>query len=165
MITDNPATCDCRRRPWVTIAMLGGLYATRDDGIRLVKCPDSNHCLKGAPVIHGHLAQHWRNMEYPKCKWEGIRVTDSMPCHCGGWPWVRAETLKLYVNEMLAPGRPLKSVGCPGCRNSLVDVERSRIAVHTRHAGEPCAWSGIYVAVGNEVPPLGLKAPTSLATS
>lgn len=158
MITDNPATCDCRRRPWVTLAMLGGLYSEREDGTRLVKCLDRDHCLLGAPIIDGHLGEHPRNMERPGCKWTGILVQDSKPCICGGWPWVRASTLKLVFHENISCLSPIDRVGCPLCPGTIVGVTNSRIDMHRR-----CSWSGIYVAVGSDVPPLGLKAPISLA--
>ena len=79
MITDDPASCACRRRPWLTIAMLGGIHYVRDDGIRLVRCPDRDHCPHGAPIVHGDLGEHWRNMPALECKWAGIRVRDKYP--------------------------------------------------------------------------------------
>ena len=145
MTAIDPRTCECRRRPWVTIAMLGGIHYVRDDGTPLVRCPDRDHCLRGAPIVHGHLGEHWRNMPVPECQWAGIRVRDNMPCRCGGRPWINARTLKIVGYQGGWPTGPLRSVGCPGCRYRIADVQRSRIVPHSRVAGEPCAWSGIHV--------------------
>ena len=161
-LTDKADTCECRTTPWVTIEMLGGLHHTDDSGIRYVRCPDRDHCLRGAPVRDGRLADHWRNIDRPSCRWIGHEVRESMPCQCGGWPWIRSSTLSLVTHVGLIPSNPVASLSCPGCRK-WVDADRNRIAFHTRHDDTACVWSGIYVAVGSDVPSLGLKAPASLA--
>jgi hypothetical protein len=157
-VTETPQACECARQPWVTIDMLGGIAFTGGDGTSFVRCPDREHCLRGAPVIDGRLGEHWRNIETP-CRWTGLRVRESAPCACGGRPWVRSEMLRMFFHKDLKPASPLRSASCPGCRNSLVEVEHNRFTTHLCHADQRCPWSGIFLAIGSRTPP-ALAAPT-----
>ena len=154
MITSDPATCECRTHPWVTIGMLGLAHSSSD----VIRCPDSDHCHFGAPIRDGVIAPHYRNMP-GRCRWEGLRVRESMPCQCGGWPWIRSGILGTVVHEGLIPVNPVRAASCPGC-NKLVAVEKNRFSLHPLKTGG-CVWSGIYIALGAAVPPLGVKAPVS----
>lgn len=155
MITSDPATCECRTHPWVTIGMLGHTQANSSDVIR---CPDREHCHFGAPIRDGVIAPHYRNMT-GRCAWEGLRVRASMPCECGGWPWIRADVLRNVSHEDMILVNPVRAASCPGCRKR-VDVEKNRFALHPLKTGG-CVWSGIYIATGASVPPRGVPAPAS----
>lgn len=157
MITTDPQTCECRTKPWVTIDMLGTRYS---ESGTVIRCPDRDHCHHGAPIRHGVIAPHYRNMP-GQCRWEGLRVRESMPCQCGGWPWIQSGTLQFALHEGMVPVNPIRKAECPSC-SRVVDVENSRFAVHSRRVREGCIWSGIYIALGSSVPPLGVKAPASI---
>lgn len=163
VITSDPATCECRLRPWVTVDMLGGIRKERLTGKPNVKCPDTEHCLLGAPLepqtVYARIGEHVRNIG-GRCPWTGIRVAPARPCECGGWPWIQAPMLSLVIHKGLIRTNPITAAVCPGCQH-YTEVERQRLAMHPRRARESCVWSGIYIATGTSVPPRGVSAPAS----
>ncbi|WP_280421155.1 hypothetical protein [Nocardia carnea] len=133
------AYCQCEKAPWVSLAMLDGYRRT---GERIATCPDRQHCLHGAPIRNGVIADHWRNLPGP-CPWVGMRVFASSTClGCFGHPRV-PERLVLAPRHLI--NHEITSVFCPGHYGdrTLVEVRDRRIAEHGR-----CPWGGALLVAG-----------------
>ncbi len=133
--------------PWLTAGLLDWTHSTRPH--RRVRCPEYLFCLKGAPVVDGHIGDHERNVS-GICPWIGVRVVDSVPgCGCG--PTITTRQLRIVLRVDCRPNGAIRSVGCPGsgCRE-IVRLVQGRIGPH---AG-PCPWVGVEVIDRGPHPPI-----------
>jgi hypothetical protein len=131
------AMCLCDTGPWVLLSMLD-VKRNDDTGISIT-CPDE-HCLLGAPVVSGAIAEHGRNVP-GTCPWVGVRILHEVP-RCGHGPRIWTRQLKAPISrEKRHPRGAIKGAKCPGCGHAA-PVTGGAYGTHG-DAKTPCEWTGV----------------------
>ncbi|GGL25100.1 hypothetical protein [Nocardia jinanensis] len=118
----------------------------------LYRCPETLHCLHGAAVVSGRVAEHWRNVP-GECPWVGMKVTDCVVCPLGHRPWISSRQLRspLFRNR----AGSITTIACPGlCPVRNVTIVDGRVGEHLRDSRTVCAWSGTRIVSRDFPPPL-----------
>ncbi|WP_328391060.1 hypothetical protein [Nocardia sp. NBC_00416] len=144
MRTDSE--CLRHAQPWVPITAL--MITRHADSELVVRCPESLHCLRGAPVTDGQIAPHFRNVP-GLCPWIGVRVHTTAP-RCGCRPFITTRQLRIVLRGG-RPWGPMSSIGCPGGCHVFAPIQAGRIGPHSYR---PCPWIGIGVVDKGLHPPI-----------
>lgn len=139
--------CRYHSGPWIVVHMLGP--ARYPDGLPLVRCPETDFCLRGAQIIGGRIAFHFRNVPGP-CPWVDLQVSGNLPL-CGCEPHITTRQLRIVMRAHGQLRGPIRAVNCPGACTGLVSVVGGRIA---EHRNGRCAWSGIRIIDKGWYPPI-----------
>jgi len=139
--------CEYHTDPWIVVDMLGRFRYS--DGVPVVRCPESGFCLRGAPIVAGRIAFHFRNVP-GSCPWVDIQVAETMPT-CGCEPYITTRQLRIVLRVGGYPRGVIRAINCPGGCTGLVSVDRDRI---TEHRGGACRWSGIRIIDRGWYPPI-----------
>lgn len=144
MIVD---TCELHTEPWVRLTALD--IARHDEEELIIRCPESLFCLRGAQVIGGQIAPHFRNVA-GLCPWIGVGVRDTAP-PCGCEPFITTRQPRIVIHHGGRPWGPIASISCPGGCPEFAPVRAGRIGPH---GFSPCPWTGIHVVEKGLYPPV-----------
>jgi hypothetical protein len=139
--------CACAAGPWLTTDVLES--ARYRGSPSMIRCPDSEYCLRGAEIVNGRIVEHPRNVP-GVCPWTGVRVVESgRGCGCG--PYITTRQLRIVMRLGGHPSRRIYAIGCPGGCRKFATVAGGRIV---EHGYVRCPWEGVRVLDAGRYPPL-----------